>query len=101
MTEQTEGRQRYFLTYSGVKLPLNLTEELPEASLRHRNTYFSGQFDGQGRLVRCEKRVYGEVEMTHEYDYHGNGALKRAVVVVGDEDPREVIFDKAGRPVAA
>lgn len=60
---------RCFLTYSGVKLPLQLSQELDTALLRHRNTYFRAEYDAQGRMCRCDKMVYGEVEMRHDYRY--------------------------------
>ena len=76
---------RYFLTYSGVKLPLRLVGPLTEAELANRNTYMRAQYDEAGRLIVCEKLVYGEVELTHRYRYHADGSLQMAEVVVGDE----------------
>ncbi len=94
-TGRTEGlvcadavTQRWFLTYRGVSLPLQLTEELPPDGLGHRNTFFRAEYDAQGRMVRCEKRVYGEVEMLHVYHWAPEGHLAQAIVSIGDEDPQ-------------
>lgn len=79
---------RYFLTYRGVSLPLNFTEELPADALRHRNTYFRAFYDVHGQMLICEKMVYGEVEMRHEYAYDAAGQLASATLTLGNEEPR-------------
>lgn len=89
---------RYFLTYSGVKLPLRLVNELNEEETQNRNTYFCAAFDDRERLVLCQKRVYGEIEMEHRYSYHDNGALSRAVITMAG-DKRELQFDVEGAPI--
>lgn len=81
-------RERYFLTYRGTRLPLQLTEELPAESLGHRNTYFRAHYDAQDRMLWCEKLVYGEVELSHHYEYDAAGRLHRAVITAGDDEPR-------------
>jgi hypothetical protein len=87
---------RYFLSYSGVKLPLRLVSPLTEEELGHRNTYIRAQYDADDRLTKCEKLVYGEVELTHCYAYHGNGALCRAEIIIDDECSIQE-FDREGR----
>lgn len=82
------ARERYFLTYRGARLPLQLTEELLAESLGHRNTYFRAHYDAQDRMLCCEKLVYGEVELSHRYEYDAAGRLHCAVITVGDEEPR-------------
>jgi Family of unknown function (DUF6156) len=84
---------RYFLTYRGVRLPLTLTEELAPEALQHRNTYLRAGFDAAGRTLWLEKRVYGEVEMRHDYRWHDDGRLAGATVRTLDEEPRELSFD--------
>jgi hypothetical protein len=79
---------RWFLTYCGVKLPLQLAEELSFEALRNRNTYFEATYDAEGRLVCVEKRVYGEVELRHDYCYDAAGRLVQASVTEADEAPR-------------
>ncbi|NFV82308.1 DUF6156 family protein [Magnetospirillum aberrantis] len=76
---------RYFVTYSGVKLPLRLVDPLESAELSHRNTYLRARFDQGGRLVECEKMVYGEIHLSHRYAYDEAGTLKRAEIVMDDE----------------
>ncbi|MFZ5491782.1 MAG: DUF6156 family protein [Pseudomonadota bacterium] len=87
-------RERYFLTYRGTRLPLQLTEELSADALGHRNTYFRARYDAQDRLISCEKLVYGEIEMSHRYEYGADGWLCRAVIEVGDDDPRTLHLDR-------
>lgn len=90
------NQYRYFLSYSGVKLPLNLVSPLAAAELENRNTYFRAVFDNSDRLLSCEKIVYGEVELTHVYEYSVDGVLSRARIAMGDDDATEVLFDEHG-----
>jgi len=80
-----EDQWRYFVTYSGVKLPLRLVDPLEESDLNHRNTFIRARFDAAQRLVECEKMVYGEIHLSHRYAYGEDGALKRAEIVMDDE----------------
>ena len=66
---------RYFVSYSGIKLPLKLVNEITEASLNNRNTYYRGYFDAQDKMLLCQKVVYEEVESEHQYDYYDSGSL--------------------------
>ena len=81
---------RYFITYTGVKLPFSLTVELDEAETRNRNTFFKGCFDANGMLLSFQKLAYGEVEMEHRYSYGEDGALLRAEIIDADGDVRIV-----------
>jgi len=81
MTEAVSDTCRYFVSYSGVKLPLKLLSELDLTQLGNRNTFFRGYFDGCDRLVKLQKVVYGEIEMEHRYSYHSNGTLKHADII--------------------
>jgi hypothetical protein len=96
MTDTIQGHCRYFLTYTGVKLPLKLLTELEPAQLENRNTYFRGYFDGQDRLVGLQKLVYAEVEMEHRYAYHANGALRSVEITDGDGDRNIMEFGENG-----
>lgn len=78
---------RYFLTYRGVALPLALAEELELAALGNRGTYFRATYDGSNRMIRCEKLVYGEVELEHVYEYAASGRLARATVTAAGDEP--------------
>jgi hypothetical protein len=96
MAPDNELALKYFLTYSGVKLPLNLVSPVLSEALENRNTYFRAGYDASGRLVFCEKLVYGEVELRHDYEYHADGALARALIDMGGEET-EIIFDADGQ----
>ncbi len=87
---------RYFVTYSGVKLPLQLMNELTTDSLKNRNTYFRAWFDANTRLQFFEKVTYDEIELSHCYTYHPNGALKRAQIVNADDEVTTLAFDERG-----
>lgn len=89
---------RYFVTYSGLRLPLNLVQPLDEKELHNRNTYIRATYDADGRLATCEKLVYGEVELLHEYFYRADGVLASARIAMG-EDESVVECDAAGAPI--
>ncbi|WP_041300332.1 DUF6156 family protein [Hyphomicrobium sp. MC1] len=90
---------RYFVSYSGVKLPFQLINPVAEEALSNRNTYFKAYFDEAGRLKGFDKMVYGEVKLSHRYDFHGNGALKVAEIVMLDEEPMTLYFDEVGAQI--
>jgi Family of unknown function (DUF6156) len=87
---------RYFVSYSGVQLPLKLVTPLEPSALANRNTYFRAYYDGADRLVLCEKITYNEVELLHRYRYHDNGPLKQAVIVNSDQEVTVMTFDEQG-----
>jgi hypothetical protein len=89
---------RYFVSYSGVKLPLKLVNEISEAGLLNRNTYYRGYFDEQDKMLVCQKMVYDEIESEHRYQYHSNGVLKHAEITEDDE-VREIDFDESGEMI--
>lgn len=98
MSSEASGTCRHFVTYSGVKLPLKLMNELDEAALHNRNTFFRGHFDEQDRLIKMEKIVYGELELQHVYRYHANGALCQAEITDADDEVTVLNFDENGQP---
>ncbi len=98
MNPEQQTECRYFVSYSGIKLPLKLVNEITKASLTNRNTYYRGYFDAQDRLLICQKVVYGEVESEHQYQYHDCGALKHAQITEDDE-VRELHFNALGEMV--
>jgi hypothetical protein len=89
---------RYFVTYSGVKLPFNLTGELQEHEVKNRNTFFRGYFDPEGRITGFDKIAYGDIELRHCYEYHGNGRLKQAEITDIDGEVMMLAFDTEGNP---
>ncbi len=97
MTEETTGIRRYFLTYSGVNLPLTLLNELEPDQLKNRIAFFSGVYDGQDRLTGVQKMVYGEVEMEHRYQYDETGVLRRAEISDIDGEVTVLTFDENSR----
>jgi ABC-type tungstate transport system permease subunit len=93
----TENQQvfRYFLATSGVKLPLKLVNEIEAAALSNRNTYIRASYDASGLLLKFEKMVYGDVELSHSYSYDDAGVLRRAEILMLDEDPTVLEFNGA------
>lgn len=100
MTDNIDRECRFFVSYSGIKLPFNLVNPIPAERLSHRNAFIRAYFDNAGTLSGFDKVVYGEVELSHRYEYYDNGALKRAEIVMLDEEPAELIFDNAAGPVS-
>jgi hypothetical protein len=96
LLNNTSLQTRYFISYSGVTLPLNLVNEL-EDGIQQRITYFIGYYDSNGQLLKVEKLVYDEIEFTHEYSYDDTGKIAKAVITEEDEDPRILIFDEQGQ----
>jgi len=96
MNEKMLGTCRYFLTYTGVKLPFTLLNELEADQLKNRITFFHGYYDEQGRLVGLQKMVYGEIEMEHRYQYDDAGVLRRAAITDIDGETMELAFDEKG-----
>lgn len=92
-----ELNRRYFTSYTGVRLPLKLTNELEADSMDNRITYFVGYYDAADCLTKIEKIVYGEVEFTHQYEYDENNLINKAVLTEENEDPRIMVFDTNGQ----
>ncbi len=84
---------RYFVTYSGIKLPFNLTSELQEHQVENRNTYFKGYFDEAGRIAGFDKLASGGIELQHRYSYHANGRLSTAEITDIDGRTTMLLFD--------
>jgi len=96
MVEETPNECRFFVSYSGVKLPFNLVNAIAREALSNRNTFIRAYYDKTGMLTGFDKVVYGEVELAHRYRYHGNGALSRADITMLDEDTTVLLFDETG-----
>lgn len=94
----SQQHTRYFVTYTGVKLPLNLTGELQEHEVKNRNTFFRGYFDSEGRITGFDKLAYGGIELRHRYAYHGNGTLKQAEITDIDGELSVLAFNAQGYP---
>ncbi len=95
MNPEQQTQVRYFVSYSGIKLPLKLVNELTPSCLNNRNTYYRGYFDDQDKILLCQKVVYNEVESEHQYHYYDNGVLKLAQITEDDE-VREIHFNASG-----
>ncbi len=99
IVSQAGGECRFFASYSGVRLPLNLVGAIDADALSNRNTFIRAYFDRSGALRGFDKIVYGEVELAHRYDYHATGKLSRAEITMLDEDPVILRFDPSGLQV--
>jgi len=96
MNDELQGECRFFVTYSGVKLPLKLSQPLEEDALNNRNTFFRGYFDAHDRISGLQKMVYGEIELEHRYEYYDNGILKQAEVIDAEGEVTTLHFDESG-----
>lgn len=94
--EETHHDIRYFVSYSGVKLPFNLVNPIATEALSNRNTFIRAYFDRAGLLTGFDKLVYGEVELAHRYEYHADGALRCARITMLDEESLVLFFDVDG-----
>ncbi len=99
MVEDAHPDRRFFVSYSGVKLPFNLVNPVAAEALSNRNTFICAYFEA-GVLTGFEKMVYGEVELAHRYEYHDNGVLRRAEIVMLDEDAVILCFDETGMRIS-
>jgi hypothetical protein len=97
---QDPENTRYFVSYTGVKLPVKLVNPLQVEDLSNRNTFIRAVFDGSDRLLGFEKMVYGEIEISHQYEYDAAGIVRRAEIFM-DEETTELRFDENGALINA
>jgi hypothetical protein len=95
-SNENRGSLRFFVTYTGVKLPFKLVNELQASAVENRNTFFRGYYDEQDRLTGFDKLAYGEIELMHRYRYHDNGKLSAAEITDIDGEVTMLIFDTEG-----
>jgi hypothetical protein len=95
MSTESGASLRYFTTYTGVALPFRLVNPIDEKELANRNTYIRASFNDDGAIVAFDKIVYGEIELSHRYEYAESGGLVSAEIVVPEEDPVILRFDAA------
>jgi len=91
---------RYYLSYTGISLPLKLVSPLTESEIANRNTWFGVCLDDDGRVVLIHKRVYGDVELTHRYQYDVSGRLRTAEIISADDEGQRLHFDDTGQVTA-
>ena len=94
---ENRGTPRFFVTYTGVKLPFKLVNELQPSEVENRNTYFCGYFDERARLIGFDKLAYGEIELQHRYEYHDNGTLKQVEITDIDREVTSLKYDAQGK----
>lgn len=87
---------RYYLSYSGAQLPLNLVSAIDPIDIHNRNTYFGANVDEDGRILLIHKRVYGDIELCHRYSYRENGTLKSADIHNIEDEGVRLHFDRDG-----
>lgn len=90
---ESRGKTRFFVTYTGVRLPFRLVNELQAGEVHNRNTFIRGHFDAQDRLTGFDKLAYGEIELAHRYTYRDNGSLSAAEITDIDGETTLLIFD--------
>jgi len=97
-SKHSENRDkfRFFVTYTGVKLPFRLVNELQPDAVKNRNTYFRGYFDARDRLVGFDKLAYSEIELSHRYTFHDTGILKQAEITDIDGEVSVLNYDTEG-----
>lgn len=98
---ENRGTSRFFVTYTGVKLPFRLVNELQPDEVENRNTFFRGYLDDQDRLTGFDKVAYDEIELSHRYEYHDNGKLKRVEITDIDSEVTVLNYDTEGNQTPA
>jgi YD repeat-containing protein len=93
---ENRGSLRFFVSYTGVKLPFKLVNELQPDETENRNTFFRGYFDEQERLTGFDKLAYGETELMHRYTYHDNGKIRSAEITDIDGEVTMLLFGAEG-----
>ena len=96
--KENRGATRFFVTYTGVRLPFKLVDELQTADVENRNTFFRGYYDAQDRLTGFDKLAYGEIELAHRYTYRDNGSLSAAEITDIDGETTLLVFNAEGNP---
>jgi len=108
MAEETEAPptmpegavcSRFYVSYTGIKLPVRMVNPLEEKDLANRNTFIIAYFDKDDKMVGFEKMVYGAVELSHYYDYYPSGALQQAEIMM-DDVVTLIDYDEAGNIIA-
>ena len=93
MSDEVFKDIRYFLATSGVKLPLKLVNrDRAEGFVRTATPIFA---PGMTRPGCSRELVYGDIEMSHGYSYDEFGVLRRAEILMLDEDPTVLEFNGA------
>ena len=90
---------RYFVSYTGIKLPVRMVNPLEEKDLSNRNTFIIAYFDKDDRMIGFEKMVYSAIELSHYYDYHPSGLLKSAEIMM-DDVTTFLEYDEAGNMIS-
>lgn len=92
-----ELRTQCFVSYTGMSLPLNLVN--PLETTENRMTYYRAHYDAADRMVLCEKVVYGEIELSHRYQYSPEGVLQTAEITDENGDVEVLQFDEQGKRI--
>ncbi|WP_428036078.1 DUF6156 family protein [Amphritea sp.] len=76
----------FYLSYSGIKLPLKLVGPIAPSEIENRNTFFASKVDDRGRVTEIAKVVYNEIELHHRYHYHDDDqSLTQAIITTDGE----------------
>lgn len=97
-SDRQEGMVKYFAGIAGVSFPFTLHHELAEEAAVHGGSYFRGTYR-DGRLMRLERYIDGDLMFTHEYAYHEGGEIASAIVRSKGEPARTFRYDPRGNLV--
>jgi len=96
MSFENHATIRYFVSYTGVKMPAKLVGPIDPETLVTRNTWIRAYYDAEDRLMGFETIVYNEPELTHRYEYYPNGAIKFVELINVDREVTHLSYDEAG-----
>lgn len=88
----------FYLSYSGISLPLKLVSPIDAASTQNRNTFFAEKQNADGLSIEIAKFTYGEMDLLHKYIYDESGMIVKAEITDGEGEIQHLSFDSQGRP---
>ncbi|MGB0206003.1 MAG: DUF6156 family protein [Neptuniibacter sp.] len=88
----------FYLSYSGISLPLKLVSPIAPESIKNRNTFFTEKQNSDGQPLEIVKFVYGEVDLLHQYTYDEAGKIATAHITDEDGEVQQLKFDDKGKP---
>jgi len=86
----------YFGTWGTYQVPLKPQEPISKAEAKRRGTYYVGEYDQAGLLVRFDKILSGRVEWSDRYVYRVDGSLQLRTMINSDGTTTQQTFDEKG-----
>jgi hypothetical protein len=96
--ENNKDKVKYFASWSGYSIPRKPQQQIDSADLHKYKAYYRACYDNEGRLVKFEKYLKGELEWYDEYIYwEDSKKLKSRIVVNSEGERKEFRYTKNGK----